>query len=174
MPALPASSKPKASNAEDAANHRVPGLPVVHQDARLDSARGAPTSGLPDGHMNTPRGHPYSDDVRMDTARMTLKPGGFRMWEKDLLESPEVRRKATVAQLCETAPSYRSPLALKPSQTFWTTTFSSLVTSALVKSDGLSSMLIRRPARCPPPSTRKSSSRTAAASAFCSASDARS
>ncbi|EIN13270.1 kinase-like protein [Punctularia strigosozonata HHB-11173 SS5] len=37
----------------------------------------------------------------MDTARQgtTLKPGGFQLWERELIDSPEVKRKATVAQL---------------------------------------------------------------------------
>jgi cell cycle protein kinase DBF2 len=71
-------------------------------DIRMDTAKGLTSAGLPDIRMNTARGYTFGqDDVRMDTARGTLKPGGFKMWEVELLESPEVRRKGTVAQLCE-------------------------------------------------------------------------
>ncbi|KLO11264.1 kinase-like protein [Schizopora paradoxa] len=37
----------------------------------------------------------------MDTVKAgtTIKQGGFQLWERELLESPEVKRKATVAQL---------------------------------------------------------------------------
>lgn len=73
--------------------------------------------GLPDIHMNTAKGLtiPANDihmattkglgdaDVRMETTKpgTTLKQNGFQVWERELIESPEVRRKATVAQLCE-------------------------------------------------------------------------
>jgi cell cycle protein kinase DBF2 len=42
-------------------------------------------------------------DITMNTARggATAKQIGFQTWEKELLESSEVRRKATVAQLCK-------------------------------------------------------------------------
>lgn len=42
-------------------------------------------------------------DVRMETARGTYsKKSGpnLQLWEKELVESPEIKRKATVAQLC--------------------------------------------------------------------------
>jgi hypothetical protein len=46
------------------------------------------------------------DDIKMETARggggtATIRHHKFQPWEKTLVESPEVRRKATVAQLCE-------------------------------------------------------------------------
>ncbi|KZS90293.1 AGC/NDR protein kinase [Sistotremastrum niveocremeum HHB9708] len=68
----------------------------------MDTARGFPQiSGLPDVHMNTARGFP--GDLRMDTAKfdVTMKgPGpGLKLWEKEILEKGEVKRKATVAQL---------------------------------------------------------------------------
>lgn len=52
--------------------------------------------------MGTARA-PWNDDIQMQTARAgtTMKQGGFQMWERELLESPEIRRKSTVAQLCE-------------------------------------------------------------------------
>jgi len=54
-------------------------------------------SGLPDIRMAT-----LSNGITMETARSgtTLKNGKFQLWERQLLESSEVRRKSTVAQLC--------------------------------------------------------------------------
>ena len=56
-----------------------------------------------DVRMATAKGHLLQDDIRMETARgaTTLKQGGFQVWERELLESSEVKRKATVAQLCK-------------------------------------------------------------------------
>lgn len=56
-----------------------------------------------DIHMATAKGHLLQDDIRMETARgaTTFKQGGFQVWERELLESSEVKRKATVAQLCK-------------------------------------------------------------------------
>ena len=55
--------------------------------------------GLPDVYMV-----PHSNDTFTDSplARpgTTLKNGRFQLWERELLESSEVRRKSTVAQLC--------------------------------------------------------------------------
>ena len=55
--------------------------------------------GLPDVHTV-----PLSNDTVTDSplARpgTTLKNGRFQLWERELLESSEVRRKSTVAQLC--------------------------------------------------------------------------
>lgn len=55
--------------------------------------------GLPDVHMA-----PLSNDTITGSllARpgTTLKNGKFQLWERQLLESSEVRRKSTVAQLC--------------------------------------------------------------------------
>ena len=81
---------------------------------------------LPDIHMATAKGFPTSDniinfnnmasnnlklgggggiqDVHMETLKkMTAKKPGsaLQLWERELLEAPEVKRKATVAQLCE-------------------------------------------------------------------------
>ena len=77
-------------------------------------------AGLPDVHMNTARGAtvskwqselrasgskglPTYKDIHMDTARPdpTKKMGGLKARDKLRMEEPEVRRKATVAQLCE-------------------------------------------------------------------------
>ncbi|KAI0727601.1 kinase-like protein [Fomitopsis betulina] len=53
-----------------------------------------------DIHMATTKGLGDAD-VRMETTKpgTTLKQNGFQVWERELIESPEVRRKATVAQL---------------------------------------------------------------------------
>ena len=70
-------------------------------------------AGLPDIHMNTAKGVPSKwqtgkamatlKDIHMDTARVdpTKKMGGLRARDKLKMDEPEVRRKATVAQLCE-------------------------------------------------------------------------
>jgi hypothetical protein len=59
--------------------------------------------GLPDVRMPlaAARGT-LSNDVNMNTARSstTIKNGNLQLWERELLESSEVRRKSTVAQLC--------------------------------------------------------------------------
>lgn len=67
----------------------------------MDTAKGV-TMGMGDISMGTAR-IPWNDDIQMETARggTTMKQGGFQMWERELLESPEIKRKATVAQLCE-------------------------------------------------------------------------
>ncbi|KAL4065760.1 kinase-like domain-containing protein [Scleroderma yunnanense] len=73
-----------------------------YQDIHMDTARGI-TMGLRDIHMGTARGdHPHwHDDISMDTTKnaTTMKQGGLKLWERELLESSEVKRKATVAQL---------------------------------------------------------------------------
>lgn len=62
------------------------------------------TIGLRDIHMSTAKGdHGWkNEDISMDTAKAatTKKPSGFQLWERELLDSSEVKRKATVAQLC--------------------------------------------------------------------------
>ncbi|WVN85891.1 uncharacterized protein L203_101044 [Cryptococcus depauperatus CBS 7841] len=48
------------------------------------------------------RGGAYADDVQMRTAKHDTKhekERGLQLWERELLESPDVRRKATVAQI---------------------------------------------------------------------------
>lgn len=75
-----------------------------YNDIHMNTAKG----GLPaytnrDIHMATAKGtlHP---DIRMETARggdVTIKKEGLKEWERELLESSEVRRKSTVAQLCK-------------------------------------------------------------------------
>lgn len=53
--------------------------------------------------MAAAKGYSFAGDIAMETARGsgTTKRRGFKGWERELLESPEVRRKATVAQLCK-------------------------------------------------------------------------
>lgn len=69
----------------------------------MDTAKNY-TIGLNDVSMGTARS-PWSDDIQMETARggttMKQQGGGFQLWERELLESQEIKRKATVAQLCE-------------------------------------------------------------------------
>ncbi|TBU30762.1 kinase-like protein [Dichomitus squalens] len=66
----------------------------------MNTAKGM-TIGMPDIRMATAKGLTVDKDIRMETAKAgtTIRQGAFKMWEKELLESPEVRRKATVAQL---------------------------------------------------------------------------
>ena len=72
------------------------------RDVHMDTAKGFLGSHR-DIHMATAKGLTLADDIKMDTIRggMTLKQGGLQKWEKQLVESSEVRRKATVAQLCK-------------------------------------------------------------------------
>ena len=85
-----------AARAKNPNQSQYSDLPDIH----MNTAKGL-TVGLPDVRMATAKGMTI-DDIHMDTAKAgtTLK-AGFKMWEKELLDSPEVRRKATVAQLCE-------------------------------------------------------------------------
>jgi len=93
----------------------------------MDTTKGLrPMGSFTDVHMATTKGFTFADDITMDTVRggATLKQGGLQV-EKRLLESSEVRRKATVAQLCKCSlrlllylyhrgPSYRLPRLLLP------------------------------------------------------------
>jgi hypothetical protein len=61
---------------------------------------------MPDIHMATARGGftiPSRNDIHMATynPNTTGKKAGLQLWERELLDAPEVRRKATVAQLCK-------------------------------------------------------------------------
>jgi len=89
----------------------ISGLPNYSNDVQMNTSKGMP-GGYNDISMGTAKtfGREYND-VRMETARngggivassSTLRGANkFKAWEKERLESPEVRRKATVAQLCE-------------------------------------------------------------------------
>lgn len=70
---------------------------------------------------------PVAEDVHMRTVKheaVVEKPKGLEEWEKRLVESADSKRKATVAQLCE-SPSigklYKTRLTV---QTSWNTTVS--------------------------------------------------
>lgn len=91
----------------------IPGLPSQgdqdyyrYKDVHMDTAKGM-TMGLPDIRMNTAKAMTLGNDIRMDTARglgggtSTLKNNPLKSWEKELLDSTEVKRKSTVAQLCK-------------------------------------------------------------------------
>jgi hypothetical protein len=66
----------------------------------MDTAKGLTAAGFPDIRMATAKAFP--SDIMMETAKgnKTMKAGGFQIWERELLDNPEVKRKATVAQLC--------------------------------------------------------------------------
>jgi cell cycle protein kinase DBF2 len=61
------------------------------------ASKSSVVSGLPDVRIAA-----LPNDIIMETARSgtTIKNGKFQLWERELLESSEVRRKSTVAQLC--------------------------------------------------------------------------
>lgn len=67
----------------------------IHMDIR--AIKSPAVDGLPDVRMAT-----LPNDIIMETARSgtTVKNGKFQLWERELLESSEIRRKSTVAQLC--------------------------------------------------------------------------
>ena len=73
-----------------------------YNDVHMDTARGT-IGGLPDIRMDTAKGYTIANDISMDTTRgnnTTLKVGPLKAWERELVDNPEVKRKATVAQLC--------------------------------------------------------------------------
>ncbi|KAI0685547.1 AGC/NDR protein kinase [Cytidiella melzeri] len=71
----------------------------LYNDIHMNTAKGT-MYGSQDIHMATAKGSLYGD-IRMDTARpeATIKKGGLKQWQRDIADSPEVKRKATVAQL---------------------------------------------------------------------------
>ncbi|KAF8961010.1 AGC/NDR protein kinase [Flammula alnicola] len=86
---------------------QISGLPTdysspYYRDIHMDTAKGLTVmQSYGDIRMATAKGQPLSDDIMMETARggPTLKQHKFQVWERELLESSEVKRKATVAQL---------------------------------------------------------------------------
>lgn len=82
-------------------------------DVRMDTARPGLYSSTSGGdvHMATAKGWGDVEDVRMQTAHPSsssasasaaaARPPPLKLWEREMLETPEVKRKATVAQLCE-------------------------------------------------------------------------
>lgn len=77
-----------------------------YPDIHMNTAKNM-TLGIPDIRMATAKGSAVSgvnsSDIHMDTAKpgTTIKQGPLQLWEKELLDSAEVKRKATVAQLCK-------------------------------------------------------------------------
>ncbi|KAJ7743868.1 AGC/NDR protein kinase [Mycena metata] len=97
-PSIPQSAR------SDSPTKDVSGLPQAnpysyYRDVHMDTAKGLTAAGFPDVRMTTAKGFP--SDIMMDTAKgnKTMKAGGFQIWERELLDNPEVKRKATVAQL---------------------------------------------------------------------------
>ena len=82
----------------------IAGLPVegagYYDDIHMQTAKGLP-SGI-DIRMNTAKGLTLANDINMQTARggSTKKGAALKLLERELVDSPEVKRKATVAQLC--------------------------------------------------------------------------
>ena len=109
MSGLPQAIKLATANATNppSASKQISGLPqsnTYYRDIHMDTAKGLTSmQTFGDIRMATAKGHLLQDDIRMETARgaTTLKQGGFQVWERELLESSEVKRKATVAQLCK-------------------------------------------------------------------------
>ena len=56
--------------------------------------------GLPNVHMAPRSNDTITDSPLTRPPGTTVKNGKFQLWERELLESSEVRRKSTVAQLC--------------------------------------------------------------------------
>lgn len=61
---------------------------------------------IPDIRMATAKGgFTLRGDIHMETVKggttIVGKQSKFKLWERELLEAPEVKRKATVAQLCK-------------------------------------------------------------------------
>ena len=108
----PAVSTPKASS--KAPVKHLSGLPPqkenIHgasndNDIHMNTAKGLNHAlSIPDIRMSTAKGNLTLKDIHMETVvgDSTLKQGGaLQLWERELLGSPEVKRKSTVAQLCE-------------------------------------------------------------------------
>lgn len=97
---LPSSPTPAAlpPDKENINDSREP----LDRDVRMDTAKGLTL--LPDIRMATARGPVIPrGDIHMETVKGTMtvrQSGGLQLWERELLNSPEVKRKATVAQLC--------------------------------------------------------------------------
>ncbi|CAK5265448.1 unnamed protein product [Mycena citricolor] len=99
IPSAPHTSRP-ASPKKD-----VAGLPQAdpysyYRDVHMDTAKGFTATGFPDVRMATAKA--FNPDILMDTAKgdkTTVKGGGLKIWELELIENPEIKRKATVAQL---------------------------------------------------------------------------
>ncbi|KAJ2931136.1 hypothetical protein H1R20_g5909, partial [Candolleomyces eurysporus] len=94
-----------SSSVHSSPKKQVSGLPAYTRDIHMETAKGVPSStGLNDIRMGTAK--PFGanpNDIKMETARgggtATIRHHKFQPWEKALVESSEVRRKATVAQL---------------------------------------------------------------------------
>lgn len=60
-----------------------------------------------DVHTKTARhGANMPHDTRVEPARGAVRRPKLSSWEKQLADNPEVRRKATIAQLCTQIPSH--------------------------------------------------------------------
>ena len=107
MSGLPIKSPTVNATGPPSPSKQISGLPQpssYYRDIHMNTAKGLTTmQNFGDIRMATAKGHLLQDDIRMETARgaTTLKQGGFQVWERELLESSEVKRKATVAQLCK-------------------------------------------------------------------------
>lgn len=58
---------------------------------------------IPDIRMATAKGNfvpRYDTNNQSKNQTATIKKGVLKLWERELVEAPEVKRKATVAQLC--------------------------------------------------------------------------
>ena len=106
-----------------AARQGISGLPETrgdqdyyryNNDVHMDTARGT-IGGLPDIRMDTAKGYTVNNDIAMDTARgnTTLKVGPLKVWERELVDNPEIKRKSTVAQLCASCARSGPALHLK-------------------------------------------------------------
>ncbi|ESK95587.1 agc ndr protein kinase [Moniliophthora roreri MCA 2997] len=94
-----------AVNAPRSPTKQISGLPSerdYYQDIHMNTAKGLPPSNSNDIRMNTAKGYTFADDIRMDTAKgtaSTIRQAGLPLKDREILDSSEVKRKATVAQL---------------------------------------------------------------------------
>lgn len=106
---MPTSSQsPNKAEISGLPRHSENDYAQYYRDIHMDTAKGFPpsTGGLGDIHMNTAKGLTFGNDIRMDTAKAstssvsTIKQSGLPLKDREIVESSEVKRKATVAQLC--------------------------------------------------------------------------
>jgi hypothetical protein len=63
-------------------------------DVRMRTAKGPSMTHLDDIHMDTTKA----------TATTKMRRNALKAWETEMMKTPEVKRKATVAQLCKCEP----------------------------------------------------------------------
>ena len=89
------------------------------EDIHMQTVKNGGNGGAANGFGVPVHRKHVSEDVMMRTAKHEKQGPGLQLWERELLEKPEVKRAATVAQICK----YQAVFWLKlTTQTSWTTT----------------------------------------------------